>query len=129
MSKTDLSTVTNHEPFDELFQLFRNLAITSKSIETLNYTIIKEGSEFTVKTKAVDGKKSSINSHKSFPGLNVTKTEQVTKLPIEQRRELVKILHVNENLNQTEISERTLYCQKTISNDLKFLRNRGELPK
>jgi 23S rRNA maturation-related 3'-5' exoribonuclease YhaM len=129
MSKTDLSTVINHEPFDELFQHIRNLAIASKSIETLNYTIIKEGSEFTVKTKAVNGKEASINSHKSFPGLNIKTTEQVTKLPIEQRRELVKRLHVEENLNQTEISERTLYCQKTISNDLKVLRNRGELPK
>jgi predicted transcriptional regulator len=127
MSKTDLSTVTNHEPFDELFQHFKDLAITSKSINTLDFTFTKKGSKVTLTTDSTDRENRTINSQKSFPGLNITTTEQVTKLPIEQRRELVKRLHVEENLNQTEISERTLYCQKTISNDLRVLKERGEL--
>jgi hypothetical protein len=45
---------------------------------------------------------------------------------IEDRRQQVKALH-NQGLNQTEISARIIRSQKTVSNDLKALRDDGEI--
>ena len=121
MAKTDLTLSTS------VASLFRELASAAESDATPDFSISKKGSKITITVDSPDGSERFINSKESVPGLTRATTEQVQKLPIEERRQLVKKLHVEEELTQSEIAARTLYSQKTISNDLEALRKRGEL--
>lgn len=121
MNKTELTVNTS------VAGLFRELAYAAESNNTPDFIISKKGSKISIVIDSSNGHDRFINSKETLLGLQRTTTEQVKKLPIEQRRELVKHLHVKENLTQTEIAARTLYSQKTICNDLKVLRERDEL--
>lgn len=113
-------------PKSSIASLFRELADAAESNATPDFTIRKKGQKITIIVDSSSDER-FINSKEVIPGINRTTIEQITKLPVEERRKLVRNLHINEKLNQTEISEKTLYSQKTISNDLKVLRDRGEL--
>ncbi len=121
MGKTDLTLNTT------VASLFRYLASAAESNSTPDFSISKKGSKITITVDSADGSERFINSRENVPGLTRTTSEQVQKLPIEERRKLVKKLHVEEELTQSEIAARTLYSQKTISNDLEALRRQGEL--
>ena len=121
MPTTDLALNTS------IAALFREMATAAESDATPNFSISKKGSKITISVDSLDGSERFINSKDSVPGLTRTTTEQVQKLPMEERRQLVKKLHLEENLTQNEMSTRTLYSQKTISNDLEELRKRGEI--
>lgn len=107
--------------------LFRDLATAAESDTTPDFIISKKGTKITISIDSSDGSERLINSKDTVPGLQRTTTEQIQKLPKDERRKLVKHLKVNENLSQVEISQRTLYSQKTISNDIKALRENGEI--
>lgn len=121
MGKTDLTLGTT------VASIFRDLASAAESDSTPDFSISKRGAKITITIDSPDGLERIINSKETLPGLKRATTEQVQKLPIDERRQLVKRLHLDEELTQSEIAARTLYSQKTICNDLKALRDRGEL--
>ena len=107
--------------------LIQDLVTAANSGGTGDFTVSKKGSKITVTLDSENGEERFTNSQETVPGLQRTVTERAQKLPIEQRRQLVKHLHKNEKLTQEEIKERTLTSQKTVCNDLKHLRKNGEI--
>ena len=75
---------------------------------------------------SADGKQRIIKHQNSIPGLQREQTEYVQKQNPVQRRKVVKQL-VSEGMKQTEIAKRTMTSQKTISNDIKVLKEKGRL--
>ncbi|MCP1338050.1 hypothetical protein NJR55_00460 [Idiomarina sp. M1R2S28] len=100
-------------------------AIEAGTVSRYEINQTSDGS-ITVKADSSDGAARVIQTQKAIDGYTKTATEHIQKLPAQQRRTTVKSL-VQEGLNQTQIAEKTMYSQKTISNDIRKLRNDGEL--
>ena len=74
-----------------------------------------------------DGKSAILIEKFSVGTYSRTTTETTKRAPsIEERRKQVKALH-NHGLTQVEIAARVIRSQKTISDDIKALRNDGEI--
>lgn len=100
-------------------------AIEAGTVSRYEINQTSDGS-ITVKADSSDGAARVIQTQKAIDGYTKTSTEHIQKLPAQQRRATVKSL-VQEGLSQTQIAEKTMYSQKTISNDIRKLRNDGEL--
>lgn len=79
-----------------------------------------------VKADSSDGMNRLIQTQKVTEGYSRSLVEHIQKVPAEQRRQTVKQL-IEEGFTQTQIAEKTMCSQKTISNDVKQLRNDGDL--
>ena len=79
-----------------------------------------------VKADSSDGMNRLIQTQKVAEGYSRSLVEHIQKVPAEQRRQTVKQL-IEEGFTQTQIAEKTMCSQKTISNDVKQLRNDGDL--
>ncbi|WP_428739394.1 hypothetical protein [Sulfurimonas sp.] len=74
-----------------------------------------------------DGQKKFIIKKQHIPGI-ISESKMLVQNPnsLNERRERVLHFH-KEGLSQTKISELTMTSQKTVSNDLKFLRDQGKI--
>lgn len=79
-----------------------------------------------VKADSSDGMNRLIQTQKVTEGYSRSLVEHIQKVPAQQRRQTVKQL-TEEGFTQTQIAEKTMCSQKTISNDVKQLRNDGDL--
>lgn len=113
-----------------------NIASTLRALATgieqgtVGHYEIRQSSDgsITVKADSSDGKARIIQSQTQLKGFTHTSTEHIEKLKPEERRETVKVL-IEKGYTQTEIAEKTLYSQKTISNDVERLKKDGLLNK
>lgn len=91
-------------------------------------TFQQDGNKTVFTVDSPDGTQRMIREHTLMDGLFRQSTEIAQKQPIEQRREIVRHL-AEEGLTQVEIAQRTMTSQKTVSNDIQFLREHGLLKK
>jgi len=80
----------------------------------------------TVKADSSDGKARVIQTQTQMEGYTQTSTQHIEKQKPEARKRTVKKM-IDEGLTQTEIAEKTMFSQKTISNDIKELKYNGDL--
>jgi DNA-binding NarL/FixJ family response regulator len=95
---------------------------------TIGHYEIHQSSDgsITVKADSSDGKARVIQSQTQLEGYTHTSTQHIEKQKPDARRRTVKKL-IKQGLTQTKIAEKTLYSQKTISNDVRKLQEDGEL--
>jgi len=105
----------------------RTLADLIESGHIRNYQIFQDAQSISFTADAADGRRRAIKQQHAFNGLRRESTEHVEKAAsTEERRELVAALYA-EKRPQVEIAKRTMVSQKTISNDLKWLRQQGKI--
>jgi DNA-directed RNA polymerase specialized sigma24 family protein len=104
----------------------RELAEQVESGAISCYELKQTDSSVTFTVDSANGQERMINHQDHIPGLRREQLEHIQKQSPQQRRELVKTL-VAENMPQTEIAKRTMTSQKTISNDIRRLKNDGVL--
>ncbi len=92
----------------------------------VDYTLQKQGDRMVFTIDSPDGTQRMIREADSMTGLVRETTEFATKLPLVQRRKVVRQL-ADEGLTQVEIAKRTMTSQKTVSNDIEVLRKQGLL--
>jgi DNA-binding NarL/FixJ family response regulator len=80
----------------------------------------------TVKADSSDGMARVIQSQTQLEGYTLTSTQHIAKQKPDARRRTVKKL-IEQGHTQTQIAEKTMYSQKTISNDVRKLQEDGEL--
>jgi DNA-binding NarL/FixJ family response regulator len=73
-----------------------------------------------------DGTQRVIQTQQNANGYQRISTERIQKQSPVERRQIVKQL-IDEGHTQSQIAQRTLYSQKTISNDVRRLREDNEL--
>ncbi|MGG7055284.1 hypothetical protein, partial [Nitrosomonas sp. ANs5] len=95
---------------------------------TVSHYEIKQSSDgsITVKADSTDGKARVIQTHSEMEGYAHSSTQHIEKQKPEARRRTVKKM-IESGLTQTKIAEKTMYSQKTISNDVRRLKEDGEL--
>lgn len=95
---------------------------------TVNRYEIHQSSDgsITVKADSSDGKARVIQTQTQLEGYTHNSTQHIEKQKPDARRRTVKQL-IEQGCTQTEIAEKTMYSQKTISNDVKKLKENGEL--
>jgi len=105
----------------------RSLAQAIKNGTVSNYEF-SQASDGSIRFQAdsPDGTQRVIQTQQNANGYQRTSTERIQKQSPEDRRQTVKHL-IGEGLTQSQIAQRTLYSQKTISNDVRRLREDGEL--
>ena len=92
-----------------------------------NYEINQSSNgSITVKADSSDGTARVIQTQTEMDGYTETSTQHIQKQPPATRRKTVQKM-IKQGLTQTEIAEKTMYSQKTISNDVKKLKESGEL--
>jgi DNA-binding NarL/FixJ family response regulator len=92
-----------------------------------NYKICQSSDgSITVKADSSDGMARIIQSQTQLEGYTLTSTQHIVKQKPDARRRTVKELF-KQGYTQTEIAEKTMYSQKTISNDIRKLKKDGEL--
>ncbi|WP_336949227.1 HTH domain-containing protein [Acinetobacter junii] len=92
-----------------------------------NYEIHQSSNgSITVKADSSDGTARIIQTQTEMDGYTETNTQHIQKQPPATRRKTVQKM-IKQGLTQTEIAEKTMYSQKTISNDVKKLREIGEI--
>lgn len=110
----------------DLAQTLRNIAVGLEdgSIDKVSL-ITKSNGDIEVVTDTNGGNDRTIIEQKSSPGYDKSSIETIKKLAPEKRRETVCKLK-QEGLSQVEIAKRTNVSQKTISNDIKHLKENKE---
>ncbi len=95
---------------------------------TIGHYEIHQSSDgsITVKADSSDGKARIIQNQMDLEGYTHTSTQHIAKQKPDARRRTVKKL-IKQGFTQTEIAEKTMYSQKTISNDVRKLQEDGEL--
>ena len=101
------------------------LAIENGSVSSYEISQTRDG-ELTIKADSSDGNKRIIQTQTKMNGYNRTSTEHIQKQTPYARRQTVGKF-IKEGMSQTEIAQKTMFSQKTISNDVKKLREDGEL--
>lgn len=119
--KNELIAQTN------ISDMLRDLANKIESGQIKNYELYQNSDGFTtVKIDSSDGEQRMIQKRQGQDGYNKVSTEYIKKQASEERRNVVLTL-VNEGLKQTEIAEKTMVSQKTVSNDIKILKKSNQL--
>lgn len=105
----------------------RNLANAIEAGEIRDYSLQQDSNgSITVKADSKDGKSRLIQTSQTMDGYSSVSTEHVEKMPPKKRRKVV-LKMAKEGKTQTEIAEKTIVSQKTISNDIAKLREQGKL--
>ena len=103
---------------------------TIQFIENGNLRNIKmsyENNSFEFHAVSSDGKEKIIIKKQYIPGIALENKILIQKPnSIEERRERVLHFH-KEGLSQTKIADLTMTSQKTVSNDIKLLKDTGKL--
>jgi len=103
---------------------------TLKTIESGNLGNIKmnyENGNFEFSAESIDGKEKVIIKKHSIAGVNEESKISLQKPKnINERRE--RVLHFREKgLSQAKIAELTMTSQKTVSNDIRALKEQGKI--
>lgn len=115
------------QPESNIPNTLRALANAIESGQIKNYEFSQNSDGLTtVKVDSSDGKQRMIQTQQDQEGYNKVSTEYIKKQEPKIRRDVVLNL-VNEGLNQTEIAEKTMVSQKTVSNDIKILKEKNKL--
>ncbi|NQZ31425.1 MAG: HTH domain-containing protein [Oceanospirillaceae bacterium] len=105
----------------------RTLASAIESGDISNYNISQSGDgSITVKADSSDGSQRMIQTRTDMNGYSKLSTEHIQKQTPKARRKTV-LQMVEAGLSQTDIAEKTMVSQKTISNDIAKLREKGKL--
>jgi len=100
-------------------------AIESGDISKYDISQSSDGS-ITVKADSSDGNQRMIQTQTDMNGYSKLSTEHIQKQTPRARRKTV-LKMTEEGLSQTDIAEKTMVSQKTISNDIAKLREKGKL--
>lgn len=100
-------------------------AIESGDISRYDISQSSDGS-ITVKADSSDGSQRMIQTQTDMDGYSKSSTEYIQKQTPKVRRKTVRKM-TEKGLSQTEIAEKTMVSQKTISNDIAKLRKKGKL--
>lgn len=100
-------------------------AIESGDISKYDISQSSDGS-ITVKADSSDGNQRMIQTQTEMDGYSKLSTEHIQKQTPKARRKTV-LKMAEKGLSQTEIAEKTMVSQKTISNDIAKLRSKGKL--
>lgn len=106
--------------------MLHTLAKKIESDEIAEYELKKTKNSMSLTIDSQDGKQRLIIKETQYVGFTRQQTELVEQQSPNERRKTVKAL-AQEGLSQTEIAERTMRSQKTISNDIRKLKEDGEL--
>lgn len=95
---------------------------------TVSHYEIRQSSDgtFTCKADSSDGRNRIIQSQTQLEGYTNISTQRIAKQKSDARRRTVKKL-IEQGHTQTEIAEKTMYSQKTISNDVRKLQEDGDI--
>ena len=105
----------------------RTLAELVESGTIKNYQITQDTNSITFIADSADGRTRVIKNKNQVASLRRESTEIVEKPESpKERRKIVSTLHL-EGKSQTEIAKRTMSSQKTVSNDIRWLKERGKL--
>jgi len=91
-----------------------------------NYEIQQTKETIIIKVDSLDGQERIIQEHTKIDGFSHHSTTRIRKPKPDERLKIVKTL-VKQGLTQTDIAKKTMYSQKTISNDIKKLKENNEL--
>lgn len=115
------------QPENNIPNTLRRLAHAIESGQIKKYALSQDSDGLTTVTiDSSNGKQRIIQTQQNQEGYNKVSTECITKQNLEIRRNFILSL-VNDGLNQTEIAERTMVSQKTVSNDIKKLKESNKL--
>lgn len=101
-----------------------NSLLQNKNIGQVKYTATNE--KKCISIDSLDGKQRTIIETITLPGLVTNSIIQSVRLPKESRLETVKRLHM-EGKRQRQIADIVCVSQRTVSEDLKTLRRKGEI--
>jgi DNA-binding NarL/FixJ family response regulator len=105
----------------------RTLASAIESGDISQYNISQSGDgSITVKADSSDGSQRMIQTKTDMNGYSKVSTEHIQKQTPKARRKIVLAM-TEDGLSQVEIAEKTMVSQKTISNDIAKLREKGKL--
>lgn len=110
----------------QVSNMLHTLAKKIESDEIAEYELKKTKNSMSLTIDSQDGKQRLIIKETQYVGFTRQQTELVEQQSPNERRKTVKAL-AQEGLSQTEIAERTMRSQKTISNDIRKLKEDGEL--
>lgn len=121
--------LTTNKPKLDLVKTLRNLAdgLEDGSIDEVKVTTSSNG-KIEVIADSNQGNDRTILTEKKSPGYESSSVEVIKKSTPEERRKTVCLLK-QEGLSQNEIAKRTNVSQKTISNDIKYLKENKECVK
>jgi DNA-binding NarL/FixJ family response regulator len=103
----------------------RKIADGIESGQISDYEITQTGKGFVnFMIDSSDGQDRLIQQHKVIKGVSRKTIETISKQTKDDRLDTVRELF-NEGMTQEEIAKRTMTSQKTVSNDLKILREEG----
>jgi DNA-binding NarL/FixJ family response regulator len=115
------------QPETNIPNTLRTLANAIESGQIKHYEFNQNSDGFTtVKVDSSDGEQRMIKTQQEQDGYSKVSTEYIKKQTPESRRHIVLNL-VNEGLSQTQIAEKTMVSQKTVSNDIKILKESNKL--
>lgn len=105
----------------------RNLAAKVESGQVSSYQITQDKHSVSFTADSADGRSRIIKKQHSINGLHRESSEHIEKAHSpKKRREVVAVLHA-EGKTQVEIAKRTITSQKTISNDIRWLKEHGKI--
>ena len=108
-------------------KILRTLANAIESGNISNYNISHTGDgSITVKADSSDGSERVIQTRTEMGGYSNISTEHIKKQTPKARRKTV-LKMIRNGLTQVQIAEKTMVSQKTISNDIAKLREKGKL--
>lgn len=107
----------------EVLETIQNIADGNLGNINMKYS----NGNFEFHADSYDGQEKFIIKKQHIPSI-VSESKMSVQKPssIEERRERVLHFH-KEGLSQTKISDLTMTSQKTVSNDIKFLRDQGKI--
>lgn len=111
---------------NQVSNMLHTLAKKIASDEISEYELKKTKDSMRLTIDSQDGKQRLIITETQYSGLKRQQTELVKQQSPDERRKTVKAL-AQEGFSQTQIAERTMRSQKTISNDIRRLKEDGEL--
>lgn len=115
------------QPKEEIINILQTLTAEIEQGTIRSYEISQSSSgSITIKADSSDGAARFIQIQTEMPGYTESITQKIKKQSPDVRRDTVQKL-TKQGLTQTEIAERTLYSQKTISNDIRKLKESGRL--
>ena len=122
MKKNELITNTSTNTANTL----RTLANAIEQGTIKEYSITQKNNSLNISIDSLDGEERIIKNTVEMNGYTRNSNELILRQTPEKRREIVKELK-QEGFTQKEIAKRTMCSQKTISNDIKKLKDDNEL--
>lgn len=105
----------------------RSLADMVETGEVSRYSISQDKHSISFTADSADGTSRLIRRRHEINGLHRETSEHIQKNTSRTKRRQVVAALCAENLTQVEIAKRTMTSQKTVSNDIRWLKDHGKL--